>query len=124
MHRPDHRQVIRTSGQVWKQVADRDPALTMLPEGERRREGHTGLPLRLKVLVGQHLACPTREFRFGIKGVDLRHAAVQKDMDDPPSRGGKMRDKTRVACPGWLADQVRQSQRAEAHAATLQEVAA
>ena len=123
MHRSDHRQFVGTLGQVWKQVADRNAALTILPESEWRRKGHTRLPLRLEVLVRQHLACPTREFRFGIERVHLRHAAVEEDMNDPPSGGGEVRDKGRIARPGRLADQICESQRAEAHAAALQEVA-
>ena len=106
-----------------KEIADRDPALAVLPESEGRWKGYTGLPLRLKVFIGQHLARPARQLRLGIKCVHLRHAAIEKHMDDPPGGGGKMRDKGYVSSQGRLADQICEGQRAEAHAATRQEVA-
>lgn len=71
IHRPNNGHLINTLRQAWKQIADLNPALTVLLEFERARQRHSRLPLSLQILKRQHLPGPASQFRFRIKRIDL-----------------------------------------------------
>ena len=78
-------------GEVRKDLADRQAALSVSLELERGRQGDPGSPLGTEVLVWQFFAGVSIEFRLGIEGIDLRHPAVQEDVDDVSGASGEMR---------------------------------
>ena len=81
MHRADHRQPIGVAGELREDVADLEAALAMAGKAEGGRQRRSGLPFGRKADRGG-LVGIFRQRRLGIEGVDLRRAAVQKNMDD------------------------------------------
>ena len=80
------------SGQVREKLADRDAALAVLLEFERRAQQVAGLA-RNDARLGerQGLAVVAIEERLVIEGVDLRGAAMHEQEDDALGPRGKMR---------------------------------
>ncbi len=84
VHRVDHAEVVHAPGQVREQLADRDPALAVLPEPERRAEQITRLA-RDHPRLGerQGLAIVALQERLVVERVNLRRPAVHEQEDDP-----------------------------------------
>ena len=80
MHRADHREPIGVGRELREDVADLEAALAMPGKAERGRQRRAGLPFGRKAdrrgLVGIF-----GERRLRVEGVDLRRAAIQKEMD-------------------------------------------
>ena len=130
VHRADHGDVVDRLGGATEDVADLDAALAVLVEFERRGEGGAGLALGRECAAGQQLAGIFVEHRFGIERVDVRRAAVHEDVDDALGFGGEV-GRVRAERIGrgggrflGAHDQVAECERAEAHAAAVEQFAA
>ena len=91
VHRVDHAEVVHAPGQMREQLADRDPALAVLPEPERRAEQIPRLA-RHHPRLGerQGLAVVALQERLMVERVDLRRPAVHEQEDDPLRAGREM----------------------------------
>ena len=92
LHRPDHAQVVDTSGHVRKQLADFRSRLSMRGElplraFEKHLEGALP-PLELRHC--DRLAGIGRKPRLGIPRFDMRHPATHVEKDHPFGPGGEM----------------------------------
>ncbi len=82
VHGADDRDVVDRLGSATKDVAHFDAAFSVLAKFEWRGQGGARLALGGKRAAGQQFAGVFLERRFGIKGVDVRGAAVHEDVDD------------------------------------------
>ena len=123
------------SATLREELADFDAALAVLPELERRRHRRAGLSLGGEVLHRQLLAGILLQRGFRIERVDVRRPAVGEDVDDALGFAGELRAAwARAGLIGALAaadvdetglrEDARQRERAHAHAALVQELAA
>ncbi len=78
-------------GGPGEDLADLDPALTILLEPERRRQRGPGLTLGRQVPQRERLAFILVQKRLGVKRIDLRRPTVEIDVDDVLGLGGEVR---------------------------------
>ena len=89
MHGTDDAKVVRMFPKMMKDLADGDPALPVLLEGEGRGEGPTGLAFGLEV-DGNSLARIFPQGGLGVKSIDLGSSTVAEDVNDVLGLGMKM----------------------------------
>ena len=79
-----HAEVINPRGQPWKQLADPQTTLTVLPESPRRPQQVLGrIELDPWLCEWKRLTVITIEQRLPVKGIDLRRSAGHQQEDDP-----------------------------------------
>ena len=81
VHRSYDGHFIDALGQFGEQIANGDPALSVLFEGERRGESHSGFTLGFEVFKREDLPSPSGQLWLGVEGIDLRDPAVEKHVD-------------------------------------------
>lgn len=119
-HRANDAEVINVLGDVWKEIADRDATLAILPELPGRlehlaniielRRGHLGFD-RLSVFFGQAW--------LGVKGIHLRRATIHVEEDDMISQRRMM-----LLSRGLAVKQVCQGESTETISGTKEPIAA
>ncbi len=133
VHRADDADVVDALRGLRENLAHFDPALPVFFEVVRRLVSRAGFPLGLQMLQRDALPVHRRELRFRVKGVHVRRSAVHEQVDDALRFAGKMRRARRERIearsgvrlhPERLAQDAAQRERAHAHAASGEEVAA
>ena len=130
MHRANDRDVVDRPGDVAKEVADFDAALAVLAEFEGRGQGGAGRALGGQHAAGEQLAGVLFEGGLGVEGIHMRRAAVHEDVDDVLGLCREMRHARREGVGarsgslGSATDEVSEGERAEAHAAAMEQLAA
>ncbi len=129
IHRADHTDVVDAVGDVWKYLANVDPASAMLRKLERRAKCRASLAL--SALRGrQGTTVILVENRLRIERIDVRHSAVQKEMNDSLRlrrevrrlRSQRMRHR-RLGTNRLAAQQVRETEHSEPNPRSAQHFA-
>ncbi len=91
VHRANDADVVDAAGGVREQVAHLDTGLAVSLKLERRGEGGAGLAFGAEVGARQQFAGVFRQRRLGIERIDVRRAAVHKQVDDALGLAEKVR---------------------------------
>jgi len=91
VHRADDADVVNAAGDVRKQLADFDAALAVFLGFERRRKRRSRLAFSGAMNARQRLAGVLIQEWLGVERIDLRHAAVPKQKDQPIGFGRELR---------------------------------
>jgi hypothetical protein len=89
MHRTDNAQIVRAGTQVWKNLADFKPRLTVARELEWGLHQATRLALRFQISPRWTLPIVFVQRWLGVKSIDLRGPAIHEQMDNPFGPRGK-----------------------------------
>ena len=82
VHRLDDAQIVGVACEVAEDLADLEAALAVRLELERGAHQRARLALGLEVAAGIRFAVVLREHRLVVEAIDVRRAAVEKQVDD------------------------------------------
>lgn len=131
VHGADDADVIDAPGDIGIEFADFDAALAVFLKLERRLVEAAGAPFGAEVRLRWFLAVVLLKRRLGIKGIDLRRAAIHEEMDDSLGPCGEMtwaRSQWITGGggvfirPSWFRQQTGQSQHTHSGSHVLQKV--
>ena len=129
MHGADDNEVIGAGGDIWKEIADFEAALSVFREAKGGAKRGAGSSFRFEVFHGKGFSMEAGEFWLWIESVHVSRSAIGEEVDEVfgfPRKvggaGGKGGSFSQSDVSLGICDAC-EAQHSKPHAAALQEVA-